>query len=68
VNNREFLRRVRRFARRNRLDFEFDPSRGKGSHGKVRLGGTRTTVPHGEIPLGTMAAMLRDLNIDRREF
>jgi predicted RNA binding protein YcfA (HicA-like mRNA interferase family) len=27
----------------------------------------RTTVPHGEIPTGTLAAMLKDLQIDRRE-
>ena len=67
VNDREFLRRARRYARRHGLDFEFAPRRGKGSHGALYLGRYRTTVPHGEIPAGTLASMLRDLHIDRRE-
>ena len=67
MNDREFVRRVRRYARRQRLDFDFAAHRGKGSHGMVRVGMYRTTVPHGEIPMGTLAAMLKDLQIDRRE-
>lgn len=58
---------MRRYARRHGLDFESSPGRGKGSHGAVRVGPHRTTVPHGEIPAGTLASMLRDLHIDRRE-
>ena len=27
-----------------------------------------TAVQHGEIPLGTLSSMLKDLNIPRREF
>ena len=68
MNGREFVRRARRYARRNRLSFDFDPTRGKGSHGEVYVGEFRTTVQHGEIPRGTFAYMLKDLNIDRREF
>ena len=67
LNDREFLRRARRYVRRRRLDFDFAPSRGKGSHGEVRLGPYRTTVPHGEIPTGTLASMLKDLHIDGKE-
>jgi hypothetical protein len=67
VNDREFLRRARRYARKHSLDFDFIPSRGKGSHGEAWLGPYRTTVPHGEIPTGTLASMLKDLHIDRRE-
>ena len=68
MNGREFVRRARRYARRNRLSFDFDPTRGKGSHGEVYIGEFRTTVQYGEIPRGTLASMLRDLDIDRREF
>lgn len=50
------------------MDFSFDPNRGKGSHGEVRLGRFRTTVKHGEIPRGALLNMLRDLNIDRGDF
>ena len=68
MNGREFVRRARRYARRNRLSFDFDPTRGKGSDGEVYIGEFRTTVQYGEIPRGTLASMPRDLDIDRREF
>ena len=68
MNGREFIRRARRYARRNRLDFYFDPAKGKGSHGTVYVGDHETQVQHGEIAIGTLMAMLRELQIDRREF
>lgn len=68
MNDRKFLRHVRRYARKNGLASEYVPSRGKGSHGEVRLGTYRTTVPRGELARGTLARMLKDLNIDRQEF
>ena len=60
--------RARRYARENALEFSYDPRRGKGSHGTVYIGEFRTTVQQGEIPRGTLSAMLRDLNVDREEF
>ena len=68
MNGREFLRRARRYARAHNLEFYFDPRRGKGSHGAVYVGEYRTIVQRGEIAAGTLAAMLRDLNIPRQEF
>ena len=68
MNDREFLRRARRYARRHRLTFRFDPTRGKGSHGMARLEGRTTAIPHGEIAPGTLSSILRDLGINRREF
>ena len=68
MDGRAFTRRARKYARKNRLDFIFDPSKGKGSHGKLTVGNRHTIVQQGEIPPGTLAAMLRQLNIDRREF
>ena len=68
VNGSEFVRRARRYARKNGLAFSFDSSRGKGSHGKLIVGNRATIVQHGEIALGTLASMLRKLDIDRREF
>ena len=58
----------RRYARRNGLEFYFDPVRGKGSHGIIYLGNRQTTVQHGEIERKTLFGMFRDLGIDRREF
>ena len=68
MNGREFVRRARRYARRNGLEFSFDPSRGKGSHGEVYIGEFKTIVQHGEIKRNTLLDMLKDLRIDRREF
>ena len=68
MNNREFVRRARAYARKTGQEFVFNPRLGKGSHAQVRVGTYRTTVPHGEIPTGTLAAMLKDLQIDRGEF
>ena len=62
------MRRARRYARRNGLEFSFDPSRGKGSHGEVRIGEFKAIVQHGEIAPNTLANMLRQLGINRREF
>ena len=68
MNDREFVRRARRYARRYGLEFSFNPSDGKGSHAKLWVGGLVTTVPHGEIKPGTLASMFRELEINRREF
>ena len=68
MNNREFIRRARRYARRNGLEFYLDPTRGKGSHGTVYVGDQRTIVQHGEIGRGVLSTMLRELRIDRQGF
>ena len=68
MNGREFVRRARRYARRRKLEFRFDTTSGKGSHGRLHLGGRLTTVPYGEIGPGLFASMLKDLDIDRKGF
>ena len=49
-------------------DFDFDPAHGKGSHGRLHVGSRFTTVKQGELSRGLVAAMLRQLNIDREDF
>ena len=68
MNGREFIRRARRYARLHGLEFDYNPAKGKGSHGTVYVGDRRTTVQHGEIKLDTLFNMLRDLSINRRDF
>ena len=68
MNGREFVRRARRYARRNRLSFDFDPTRCKGSHSMLTIGNRSTIVQQGEIAPNTFAAMLRQLDINRQEF
>ncbi len=68
MNGREFIRRVRRYARSTKQDFRLDTRRGKGSHVVVQLANRRTTVPQKEIGRGLLASMLRDLNINAGDF
>ena len=68
MNGKEFVRRARRYARKNGLDFNLDPSRGRGNHSKLTIGDKSTTVQHGEIAPRTLASMFRQLQINRREF
>ena len=68
MDGREFVRRARRYARKNELDFSFDPIKGKGSHSEVRIGGQRTIVKKGELSRGLLSAMLKQLEINPREF
>ena len=68
VTNREFIRRAREYARKPGQSVRFDPTHGKGSHGRVYVGCRFTTVRRGELKKGVLAAMLHQLNTDRREF
>lgn len=68
VTSREFFRRARDYARKTGQAFRFDPARGKGSHGRLYVGARFTTMKRGELTKGLLAAMLRQLNIDPREF
>ena len=68
MTSREFISRAREYARRTGQSFRFDPALGKGSHGRVYIGSRFTTVQQGELKKGVLAAMLRQLDIDRREF
>ena len=68
MDGKEFTRRARRYARKNRLKCHYDPRHGKGSHGRFHLGDRLTTVPRKEIGKGLLAAMLKDLQIDKEEF
>ena len=68
VTAAEFIRRARRYARSNGLDYRFEPARGKGSHGRLWIGGHFTTVRHGELKPGTFRNMLRQLGIAKESF
>ena len=68
MNGTEFVRRAKRYAKRTGQSFRFDPGQGKGSHGRLWIGGRYTTVKRGELPKGTLTTMLGQLGIDRRNF
>jgi mRNA interferase HicA len=70
VTGRQFITRVRRWARVRNLDVRFVASEGSGSHGTLYAGKRRTTVKDRkkEIGKGLLNKMLSDLGIEENEF
>ena len=70
MNGRQFIARVRKWARSRDLEVRFVASEGPGSHGTLYAGDRRTTVKdrRKEIGKGLLARMLADLAIDRDDF
>jgi mRNA interferase HicA len=68
MNCREFIKRAKKYAKANGLDFHFDPGRGKGSHGMLYIGGRRASVKRSEIGRGLLNAMLKQLKIKMEDF
>ena len=69
VNGAEFIRMVRRIARRRGEPVRYVAHRGKGSHGTLCVGARRTIVKDRkkEIGKGLLASVLSDLAIDPDE-
>ncbi len=67
MNGHEFLKRLKRLAKRQGVEMHFDPSHGKGSHGLLLYGENLTTLKNlkAEISPGLLRKMLNDLGIDR---
>ena len=61
----DFKRKVEKLAKRKNLPVRWDPSRGKGSHGRLTLGDKVTTVKDlkKDIGKGLLADMCRQLGI-----
>ena len=70
MNGRQFIARVRKWARERSLHVRFEAAAGRGSHGTLHLGDRKTTVKDRkkEIGKGLLSKMLEDLGIDRNEF
>lgn len=70
MNGRQFIARVRRWARPRGLDVRFVASEGAGSHGTLYAGERKTTVKDRkkEIGKGLLAKMLADLGIEKGDF
>ena len=70
VTGGQFIARVRRWAGAKGLETKFAPKEGPGSHGKLYVGGRKTTIKDRkkEIGRGLLNKMLTDLGITRDEF
>jgi mRNA interferase HicA len=69
MRGNEFIRRVQKYAKRNGISFAWRADRGKGSHGILTLGDTRTVIrnPKDELKTGAYHAMLKQLGITERD-
>jgi mRNA interferase HicA len=69
VNGNEFLRKIKKLARRRGLTVVFLPDRGNGSHGRVYFGDRFTILKDlkKEIGAGLFGSMLSDLGIRKEE-
>ncbi len=67
MNGNGFLKRLKRLGKQTGDSVRFAAARGKGSHGRVYFGARHTTLKdrRQEIGKGLLAAMLRDLGIDK---
>lgn len=64
MNGDEFIRALRKWARKNDREVIVDESRGKGGHRMVKLSPDGlTTVKSGEIGKGLKAVMMRQLKL-----
>jgi len=68
MDGTEFVRCAKRYARNAGLEFRFERSEAKGSHGRLYIGGKATFVKRSEIGRGLPAAMLKELGIRKEEF
>jgi len=61
----EFLWKIKRIAEQRGIAARFEAKRGKGSHGTLYFGSSRTIVQDlkKELPAGTLHAMLRQLGL-----
>jgi mRNA interferase HicA len=65
MNRDALIRRIGQLARDQGKEFQFDKSRGKGSHGTLYYDGKRSVCPKGELKKGTLLKILKDLGINR---
>lgn len=68
MDDKEFKKRLKRLAKQNKVRYEFDQKRGKGSHGTVHYGDRKSTLKKGEIGEGLLGGMLKQLRINKEDF
>ena len=69
MDGTEFVKRVNRYAKKMRIPcLTLIPRHGKGSHGRLHLGHPSYNRPAQKIGKGLLAAMLKDLNVNKEDF
>ena len=64
MNREQFIRELRKEAKKLNVHFAFDKKRGKGSHGTLEFGDKKTTCPKGELKIGLVNAIRKQLGVN----
>lgn len=65
MSTREFIRRLKRWARKRDIAFEEKKRESKGSHRRIYVGNRNTTVPWtDDLTTGVVRNILKQLEID----
>ncbi len=68
MNRAAFLRDLKAYCRSAGIEYSYDPSQGKGGHGRVYAGDRFTTVKSGEISNTMKQVMLKQLDLPKDAF
>ncbi|MCD8566531.1 MAG: type II toxin-antitoxin system HicA family toxin [Alphaproteobacteria bacterium] len=65
MDYKELLKKLKKYAKRNGLFYEWEAARGKGGHGTLYLGDKFTVMPtaQGELKTGTQKAIITQLGL-----
>ncbi len=65
MTGNEFIKKLKKLAKRENIHCKLEKDRGKGSHSTVYFGNKHTVVRNlkDELKSGTLSAMLRQLDI-----
>ena len=65
MKRRQFLRELKKWCRKNKVDYHWKPGEGKGSHGTVYVGSKKTTVKDGELTPTYIEVVLGQLGLSK---
>ena len=65
MKRQQFLRELKKWCRRNEVDFDWKPGEGKGSHGTVYVGPKKTVVKNGELTPTYIEVVLDQLDLPK---
>ncbi len=63
MNRNQLIQRLRKYARKNKLHFEVDTKKGKGSHYTVTVG-EKWTMVQSDLTPGRIERLLKQLELD----
>lgn len=67
IDRKQLIQLIKNYAHKTGQHFDFNPRRGKGGHGRIQIGGKATTVPDGEMRIGTLHSILQQLGINKKD-